>query len=185
MNNITKNTQYRIFPIPVPPCSPRAKVRSKMNQNEDFRTENQCNFTVCKHGNPPSTPQSSCYVCKWEGSAVKTQPLGLGSWAKRRTTSQAPRPLRCGQEVWASGAPLPHPHFLCHRLKSPSYPTKGTPLSQCFYDSKSHTRCRGGELQDGPGFGMPLHWEMTGFRGWWRCWADSLMAQLVNVISIV
>ena len=32
MNNITKNIHYRIFHIPVPLCSPRTKVRSKMDQ---------------------------------------------------------------------------------------------------------------------------------------------------------
>jgi len=32
MNNITKNIHYRIFRIPVPLCSPRTKVRSKMDQ---------------------------------------------------------------------------------------------------------------------------------------------------------
>lgn len=58
-------------------------------------------------------------------SCKNTAP-GLGSWAQQRATSQAPRTLRCGQEVWASGAPLPHPHFLCHRLKIP--PTRQNAL---------------------------------------------------------
>ena len=175
MNNITKNIHYRIFPIPVPPCSPRAKV-SKMDQNEDFRTENQCNFTVWKHGNPPSIPQSSCYVCKWEGSAVKIQPLGLGSWAKWRTTSQAPRPLRCGQEVWASGAPLP----LSQAEKSLLPDKTHSFISMLLWFKVTHKLPRRRASGRARLSSMPRHWEMTGFRGWWRWWGDSLMAELVR-----
>lgn len=72
---ILKNTHLRIFHIPFPPYSPIANWEARWINTKISEPRNQFNFTVSKHGNPPSSTHGSCYVCKWEGSAVKIQPL--------------------------------------------------------------------------------------------------------------
>lgn len=72
---ILKSIHLRIFHIPFPPYSPIANWEARWINTKISEPRNQFNFTVSKHGNPPSSTHGSCYVCKWEGSAVKIQPL--------------------------------------------------------------------------------------------------------------
>lgn len=72
---LIKKIHLRIFPILLPPCSPTTNWEARWINTKISEPQNQFHFTVSKHGTPPSSTHGSCYVCKWEGSAVKIQAL--------------------------------------------------------------------------------------------------------------